>query len=147
MSWGKGITITIILFTGFILFLVITCVRQTDINLVSSDYYEQEIAYQQVINKMNNTTSLSAKPEIKTGADGTVWIDFSEMANYRSMSGDVLFFRPSDPKLDLRVHLSLDTNGRQEIAKGALQRGKWVCKINWQTEGKDYYIETPLIIQ
>lgn len=146
MNWGKGISIAIILFSGFILFLVITCMRQTDINLVSEDYYEQEISYQQVIDKLNNASMLPHQPDVRDDASG-VWIDFSKLSNYQNITGNMVFFRPSDPKLDRSISISLDSDGRQLIQKQNLQYGKWICKLSWQNGGTEYYTEYPLVIQ
>ena len=56
MNWGKWIIVSFVLFAAFIGILVVICVRQ-DISLVSKNYYQEELAYQQQIDRMNNGTA------------------------------------------------------------------------------------------
>ena len=50
MNWGKGIFIVLGLFIGFITVLVTILISQK-VDLVSDDYYMQEVEYQSEINK------------------------------------------------------------------------------------------------
>ena len=52
MSWGKGIAIALTVFILFIATLVTIIIRQK-VDLVSEDYYTQEINYQQEIDGIN----------------------------------------------------------------------------------------------
>ena len=52
MNWGKGITIALTIFIGFIVTLGVIMMRQ-DIDLVSDDYYKQEVDYQVQIDALN----------------------------------------------------------------------------------------------
>ena len=58
MNWGKGITLTLIAFGTIILSMVAICVKQDDIHLVTQNYYEEEIKYQEQIDKISNTSQL-----------------------------------------------------------------------------------------
>ena len=53
MNWGKGVTIAFILFVGFIMFMVVGAFRE-NFDLVSDDYYLEEINYQDKINQKAN---------------------------------------------------------------------------------------------
>jgi hypothetical protein len=61
MDWGKGIVITLIVFISLMVGLVTICVKQDDIHLVTQNYYEEEIKYQDQIDKMINANSLGYK--------------------------------------------------------------------------------------
>ena len=58
MDWGKGIILTLTAFAGIIISMVVICVRQDDIHLVTQNYYEEEIKYQDQIDKMVNASML-----------------------------------------------------------------------------------------
>jgi hypothetical protein len=146
MNWGKGITITIILFVSFIIYLVFTCMKQTDINLVSDDYYEQEIAYQQVIDKKTNLEKLGGKPKMSVLSSKELLLDMSGLSQWDQSEGNVQMFRPSDPSLDKSFDLSLDNQGRQSIIMDKLQSGKWICKISWNRLGTEYYFEQTVMV-
>jgi len=64
MNIGKWIVVAFVLFAAFIGTLVVVCVRQ-DVSLVSRDYYRQELAYQNQIQRLNNTAALLEKPVIR----------------------------------------------------------------------------------
>ena len=81
MNWGNGIIFSFVLFAIFIAILVTVCVRQ-DISLVSSDYYQEELKYQDQITRINNTSKLDTQPVIKIVQN-----------NYTP--GDWLFIRPA----------------------------------------------------
>lgn len=146
MNWGKGITITIILFVSFIVYLVFTCMKQTDINLVSADYYEQEIAYQQVIDKKNNLKKLGGKPFVSVISSNQLLLDMSQLSNWDQASGSILMFRPSNSSLDKKFDLSLNNEGKQYILMDNLQSGKWICKISWNRAGTEYYFEQTVMV-
>ncbi|MCB9190933.1 MAG: FixH family protein [Flavobacteriales bacterium] len=56
MGWGTRITLFYGSFVAFMLFMVVMAVQQ-DFDLVADNYYEQEIAYQDRIDQMNNANS------------------------------------------------------------------------------------------
>ncbi|MDX5478175.1 MAG: FixH family protein, partial [Cyclobacteriaceae bacterium] len=58
MDWGKGIIVTLVAFGVLIISMVTICVRQDDIHLVTQNYYEEEIKYQDQIEKMINANQL-----------------------------------------------------------------------------------------
>ncbi len=146
MNWGKGITITIILFVSFIIYLVFTCMKQTDIHLVSDDYYEQEIAYQQVIDKKSNLEKLGGKPKMSVLSSKELLLDMSGLSQWDQSQGSIQMFRPSNPSLDRTFNLSLDNHGQQVITMDNLQSGKWICKINWKRLGTEYYFEQTVMV-
>ncbi|MCX7743396.1 MAG: FixH family protein [Flavobacteriales bacterium] len=146
MNWGKGITITIILFVSFIMYLVFTCMKQTDINLVSADYYEQEVAYQQVIDKKNNLEKLGGKPVVSVLSPHQLVVDMSELSSWDHSEGNIYMFRPSNPSLDQQFNLSLDQNGKQVLTMNQLASGKWIAKISWSRLGTEYYYEQTVMV-
>ena len=58
MNWGNKIAIAYSSFVIFMVILVISCVKQNGIFLVSEDYYKQEIQYQDRIDNISNTRQL-----------------------------------------------------------------------------------------
>jgi hypothetical protein len=54
MNWGYKIAITFILFGALIIFMVVKSFQQ-NIDLVTDDYYQEELKYQQQIDKLENT--------------------------------------------------------------------------------------------
>lgn len=58
MDWGKGILLTIIGFVVLIMTMVMISVRMDGIELVTENYYEEEIRYQDRIDESNSASAL-----------------------------------------------------------------------------------------
>ena len=58
VSWGNKILIVYVAFGMFILFMVYKAVN-TRYDLVSKDYYKEELRYQDRIDRLNNAAKLS----------------------------------------------------------------------------------------
>ncbi len=140
MNYGSWITIAFILFAGLIISLVVVCVKQ-DISLVSADYYQQEIKYQQRIDDISNTTE--RKVDLKRNQNK---IDLSFGENADGLTGEVLMFRPSDANLDRSYQLRLDSEGQFQMDISALKRGLWKMKISWKQNGQTFFEEKTIVI-
>lgn len=138
MNWGKWIIVSFIFFAGFIATLVIVCVRE-DVSLVSPEYYREEIAYQQQIDRINNTNSLDKKPEI-TVEKNFLRIDFPAFAQLRE--GELHLFHPANADRDKRVRLTPSEQSTQVIPLTDVSSGRYRAKLSWSMkDGKDYYVE------
>lgn len=137
MSIGKWITVAFILFAGFIATLVVVCMRQ-DISLVSKDYYKEELAYQQQIERMNNTASLPVKPTVSV-INQSLRITLDHASDIER--GEVKLFCPSNASMD-RTFLLTETKGLdQNFDLTGLQAGMYRVKFSWSMQGKDFYHE------
>lgn len=146
MNWGKGIVIAFVLFATVIGSMVVISMKQ-EVNLVAPDYYKQEIAYQDQINRKENFNALNNKPILKKETGGVLLIKFPKELSNTFVSGDILFFRPSTSKLDRKVAFRLNEDGQQQISIGHLQKGVWKVKISWKgSDEKEYYNESILHI-
>ena len=140
MNWGKKIAVAYGLFVVFMVLLVIACVKQNDIFLVSKDYYKQEIQYQDRINEISNANQLTNPVTIELQDDTKVLrIDLTEAS--AGSSGNITLFRPSNPELDRDIPVSLSPSGVQEVPTKSLAKGLWLIKVSWQKEGKSFYKE------
>lgn len=141
MNWGKGIIIVCALFISGMAFMVYTTMTK-NIDLVTKNYYEEEIQYQQKIDKMNNSKELNEKIKIESTADG-VLITYP----LKNINGEVSLYRPSDAKKDIRIPASADELGRQLIPKGILESGLWKVQVSWNADGVEYFNEEKVVIQ
>ena len=142
MNWGKGIVISFILFAAFIGVLVAVCVRE-DVNLVSKNYYADELAYQQQIERINNTLQLQEKPDINV-VNGVMEVKFNQ---FNAMEeGEIKLFRPSDVRLDKQFKLLPSDQKAQQFDVRALPAGMYRIKMLWSMNGKEYYIENVITL-
>jgi hypothetical protein len=144
IGWGTKIAI---LYGGFVLlivFMVIMSVNQK-VDLVSENYYDQEVAYQGRINEMNNANTLSEKVTTAFINNG-IEITFPEEMKGKIVTGNVLFFRPSDKTKDFTLPVKLDDNAAQFVAGSNLQKGMYKLQIDWKADNKNYYSEQVVVI-
>ena len=141
MNWGARIVLSFVVFAILIFTMVFISMKQ-DINLVSTDYYKQEIAYEDQIQRERNTRSLAVSPEIKfENTSQQVIITFPEELATQVKDGYIHLFRPSDSALDKKYKLELNNKGVQSISVLDNLRGLWKIKLYWEDNAKEYYYE------
>ena len=146
MSWGSKIAVVFFGFVIFIIGMVTISMKQKDIHLVTEKYYEKEIAYQEQIDHQRNTLALKEVPLIAYIKDyGLVKFTYPDHFHSSSVSGTILFFRPSDARKDFTVPVKPDEHP-QEVSVTGLEKGLWKIKMEWTSADKTYYLEEKLVV-
>lgn len=141
INWGAKIALLYGGFVALIVVLVAGSMRQ-DFDLVSPDYYSQEIKYQQVIDAGKNQAALSAPVSVHAN-ETMVSIDFPvEFAN-KTMNGTVQFYSPVNAAWDKTVKMT-NTGNSISVPRSELHSTTYTIKMNWEADGKKYYQETSL---
>jgi nitrogen fixation protein FixH len=139
MNWGNKLLLVFVFFAVGISFLVYRCM-QTPVDLVSHDYYKDELAYQQVIDATKKANALTGKVTLQEQA-GIITLRLpSEMKN-RPLKGSITFYCPSDISRDRDLPLLPNGDGRQVIDAGHLLAGHYAVKVRWECEGNSYFNE------
>ncbi|MDE3252140.1 MAG: FixH family protein [Bacteroidota bacterium] len=144
MNWGNKLIIVFILFAGIIGTMVYKAIN-TKVELVSKDYYKEELRYQDRIDGRNNAAQIG-KVAVTQNAE-SVEIAFPAEMKGLSVSGEAWFYCQTDDIKDRKIPLQVDENGRQLILKKELAKGSYDLKLNWEASSKQYYTEQKLIIQ
>jgi hypothetical protein len=143
-NWGYGILIVIMFFIAAILTLVYKCTKQ-NIDLVSNNYYEQELKYDQQMEKEKNNLTLSEN--IKVGYnDTTKSVVFHYPSTSDKLTGNITFFKPDDARLDFNKPILCDNSLTQTISSLQMKKGWWKVKINWKNGELAYYYQQDLYI-
>lgn len=139
ISWGVKVTILYIGFVLLILGMVTLSMRQK-VDLVAGDYYEQELRYQEKIDRIINSNALkkSLRWEVQQEA---VKLNFPREFNGQNIKGSIYFFRPSDVALDQTFSISVDSSGVQIVAINQLKKGLYKMQISWDVDQEKYYNE------
>lgn len=144
MNWGHGVAAAFILFAGYIIYLVVGCFSQ-NIDLVSENYYAEEVAYQSRIQDIQN-----AKPfenQITVTREGeSVIVQFPEGLSTLVNEGSVHFFRPSDETKDVMVNLKQLNEGKLSIPASEFEAGRYEVQIQWQIQDQGYFIKKNLFV-
>lgn len=145
ISWGTGIVIGIIAFVVISVSMTVIFMTQ-DVSLVSDNYYEKSLSYQDEIDKQSRTNSLDEQVKINFNGE-IINILFPVEYLNKNISGEIYFYRPSDSKLDFKISLNLNEEGNQMILVKDFEKGFWRVKLNWTMNGNGYYNERAITIQ
>jgi len=138
----KWVIAAFVFFGLFIGTLVVICVRE-DINLVSKDYYQQELKHQDKITQQVNANQLAEKPQLsfENNSIKVLFPFFSSMEK-----GELRVMRPSDDRLDQQFQLSAMNGDSQIFPLKVWEKGLYRVSLTWTMEGKDYYYEKLMVL-
>ena len=145
INWGTGIVIGMILFIGFILYLVITMStdKKYSHDLVTEAYYEKEMAYQDEIDAETNMQGLSNAIVGAKTKDGWL-IQFPDDIIPEKLVGTLFLYRPSNKQLDFDVPIEL-SGPNLLIPNERLLDGRWNITMEWEYEGKKYLYKKQIV--
>jgi len=139
-NWGTGLIIAYSSFVVFMLGMVYLCTQQ-HFDLVTDDYYEQELKFQQVIDGKQNENLLEKQTIIKIELGVvTVTLPMEKIEG----EGKVVFYKPDNASFDKT--LALNGSNSITIPVFELKSGLYKVKATWKSEGKPYYNEQSLFI-
>jgi len=145
ISWGVGITITIIVFT-LISFAFIYFAFNQEVNLVRDDYYEEEVRHQEKIDKIKRTQNLTKQLIVKLEAENIV-LNFPTLFDQKKITGTILLFRPADRNKDKLFPVEADSNLTQYIETNDIIPGLWKVQVNWEVDSNSFFNEKILMVQ
>jgi hypothetical protein len=140
-NWGTGILITIILFVGIMVSIIVFSMNQ-QVNLVSPDYYPKGIDYDKQIEKSKNLNALKEKVSYQKLIDSLVVI-FPKEFDSKAISGTIQFYYMTNFEKDIKRNLSL-INGSQTFSLNGFTKGRYIIKLDWTDGQKGYYQEIDL---
>lgn len=142
-NWGTGITLTYMAFVALIMFMVVKSFQQK-IDLVTPDYYSQEIAFQTKIDASEAYQQLNEKPSF-IWSGSTLIITFPKQLS-ENMIGKVSLYCPSNNQLDQNFKLNLNEKNSQKIDFGQLASNKYELQLSFKSNDKDYYFSESIFL-
>jgi nitrogen fixation protein FixH len=145
MNWGNKLLLVFAIFGAGMSYLVYRCMH-VPVSLVSKEYYQEEVAYQQVIDSRGKADALSGKVQL-TQDNQAISLALPADMKHRVITGNVVLYCPSNVRYDRSFTLHTDTATTRLLSKKALVPGNYIVKVSWQASGVSYYNEQPLAIQ
>lgn len=141
MNWGAKIAI---LYIGFVVMMVTLIMASTKqkFSLVSSDYYKQELTYQERMDAIKNNNALVQNIGVRSD-DNNVVLNFPMEFADKNIAGEVHFYSPIDDIYDCSFPL-LIVNNTMKVDVKDLHPVFYKVKVNWTVNGKAYYQETDI---
>lgn len=138
ISWGHKI---LFVYLGFVIgiMVLVFLANQQKFDLVTPNYYDAELKFQNVIDQEQRVTELSAPPKIAHSVN-SVSIQLPDEFLDRNVTGELYLYRPSDASKDLKANFET-TKSLVEVSFKNNLSGAYELKLSWQADGKTYYNE------
>jgi hypothetical protein len=144
--WPLGIILFLIVFAVFTVGLVVVSLRN-NVELVSADYYDREIRYQEEINRQQRTHALpDAASATYDVAQHTLTVALPATHASLPVTGEIHLYRPAAAAADRRIALEPDPRGRQTLDTRGLSDGLWRVRVNWRVDGEDFAFDEKVVI-
>jgi nitrogen fixation protein FixH len=146
LSWPLGITVALLLFASGLVALISFAVTSNS-DLVVKDYYEQDLLYQQRIDRQTRTEPFADRLQVSHDLGlGKILIQLPAEHATLGTTGEVHLYRPSAAGLDQRWPLELNAAGMQILEARDLTPGLWQVKILWTVRGEEFFLDHRLVI-
>ena len=144
--WPLGIIVTFALFfAGTVGLIIMACSQKAD--LVSADYYEQELKFQGRIDRVERTRHAANQASIAYNAvNQCITISLPADQAGREVSGRIELYRPSAAGLDRAIKLEPDANGVQRLDATGMVPGLWKVRVSWTVEHHDYFLDQKVVV-
>ena len=142
--WPIAIIAYFIVFISAMTLWVFCALRQ-NMDLVSADYYEQEVRYQRQIDRLQATQVFQNQLAIAYDPVEQA-IAVTLPAGHTDATGHIHLYRPSDARLDRHVALALAPNGVQQLDAKNLRPGLWKIRVQWAAAGREFFFDHSLVL-
>lgn len=144
--WPAGIIAACATFVaGTAALIVLACLQRVD--LVSPDYYERELKFQNQIDRMEHTRTAAGKVAIAYDPAGRcITLRLPAEQAHQQISGSVELYRPSAAGLDRSLRFEPDNNGLQRLDAADLAPGLWRVRLSWTADQQNYYLEEKVVV-
>lgn len=145
INWGTGIAAVYI---GFlvVVFGTIAFTLTVDVNLVTENYYEEELKHQIQIDKVNRTKALPSQPGIEMRSDSLLFT-FPKMFRSSQILGNINFYRPNKEEMDFNLDIKLDPDNSQYFDLSTIAPGRWNINVDWSVYSVEYFHQTKIDIE
>ncbi|OGX86759.1 hypothetical protein BEN47_12290 [Hymenobacter lapidarius] len=144
--WPYAIVTVFVLFALYIGSMVYQAM-QTDVNLVSADYYQKELAHQQRMDAVARTAALPTPVQVRHDATSRrLTLQLPAALAGQAVRGQVHFFRPSNQALDFALPLQPAADLQQSINTSKMAPGFWRVQLDFTAGGQAYFLEQNLML-
>ncbi|KQT22460.1 nitrogen fixation protein FixH [Chryseobacterium sp. Leaf404] len=141
LSWGHGVFIALLAFIIFILSMLFLFPNgQQNSEMVSDNYYEEELMYQQVIDAKGRADKLVNKPVYSQNSEG-ITIQFPADYNNGNARIKYVMNRTDDKNLDIKKDAVLDSKKSITIPANILKKGSYTLRLTWVKNNTEFRID------
>lgn len=142
--WPVAIVTYLTIFATFLAIYIIWALGQKQ-DLVSEDYYEHEVRYQEQLDRLNRAHAQAAPTAITFDAVQNC-IVIALPANTAGTTGRIQLYRPSNARLDQEVPLALNAQGIQTLSTRSMATGLWKVRVAWSVDGQQFFLDQTVVV-
>lgn len=117
---------------------------QKNSEMVTENYYEEELKYQDVIDAKGRADQLQEKPVYSQDKNG-IKITFPKEYDNSNATVKFVLNRTDDQNLDIHKSVQLDMNKSFLIPAQVLTPGNYTLRLSWTKDKKDYRLDYDVI--
>jgi hypothetical protein len=139
LNWGTGIVLTLTSFAGLMTFMVYQSLQQ-NFDLVSEDYYREELKFQEVIDGKKEALRLRDKASLELLETGFL-LQLPKDLEGKEKTCSIWMYHELSAKNDFHFQMDSTVENSFTLPFQKMDTGKWVAKVELQCAGKAYYFE------
>jgi hypothetical protein len=146
-SWGHGVVIALAAFIIFILSMLFLFPNgQKNSEMVTDNYYEEELKYQDVIDAKKRADDLQKeeKPVYSQDING-IKITFPKDYNNSNTTVKFVLNRTDDQNLDIKKSEQIDAQQSLLIPSKVLKIGGYTLRLTWTKDKQEYRMDYDVI--
>lgn len=117
---------------------------QKNSEMVTDNYYEEELQYQDVIDAKKRADELQEKPVYSQDTNG-IKITFPQENTTSNTTVKFVLNRTDDQNLDIKKSVDLDANHTFIIPAQVLKMGNYTLRLSWTKDKTDYRMDYDVI--
>jgi hypothetical protein len=143
LNWGYKIMLVYVVFVCGIVFLVIKSFNEK-VDLVTPDYYGEELKHQHLIDEKLHTKNLSSPVKYEI-SNHNLQIHFPKDFEGKTIDGNLTLYCTADVSKDHsnKFHIAT-TNWNMAIPNA--NKGLHEIHLTWQTDSVQYYFEDKVLL-
>ncbi len=144
-NWGHGITIFLVIFLLLNVAVVLYTFSQ-DVELVTDNYYEKELKYEDQI--VRERRGMNLPDSLKIDLDNSnLKINYPASLLKNSIHGNIHLYRPDQKKFDYNIKIDYDSTGQQIVNMAGKAPGKWKISITLNDGSFDYLFKKDIYLR
>ena len=131
-----GVFVSFAIFIGYMVYQAF----QSDVNLTRDDYYQNSTLHDEHVKDIERSNNKGLKLFFDRNQKAVIF-ETPDNFDDSKVKGEILFYRPSDGKLDFNVPINLTSN-KQLLSTEKIIDGKWITKVSFTYNNENYFKES-----
>ena len=116
-------------------------------DLISPNYYEEEVGYQAQIDRLKFTQQQAPQASVSYDAvRKQILLSLGSQKPGTKTSGRILLYRPSAQNLDRQLELAPNAHGVQFLDAASLAPGLWKVQVSWTANEGQYFMDQQIVL-